>query len=205
MNVDETSDGVTPEIDDGVKDSEKVETTQKADDKVDFSSFKRAVDEKKRAQEKVDELAAKVKTFEESELERKGNTDQIIKNLRTELENSKTELKSLKGATTWDKIESQIQKAAIKAGCKNADKLMKLIDSEDIKAMEIDDKIRIHNDDLNRLIDKAKSENDFLFGKGSVKVVDGQPKGEIQQKGLKDLTANERKALRAKLKNDKFY
>jgi len=205
MEVEKTSDGVTPTIQDGVKDSEKVETTQKTDDKVDYASFKRAVDEKKRGQEKIAELAEKVKLFEESELERKGNTDQIIKNLRTELETSRSELKNLKGATVMDKIESQIEKAAMKAGCKNPSKLLQLIDSADIKAMEIDENVKIHQDDLNRLIDKSKSENDFLFGKGTVKVVDGNPKGEVKQKGLKELSPEEKKSLRAKLIKDKFY
>lgn len=201
--VEKTVDGVQPDQD-GVEVTEKVETTQ-ADDKVDYVSFKRAVDEKKRLQAEKEELAAKVKSYEEQKLESEGNKDQIIQNLRKELQETATQLKSVKTSTTWEKIENQIQSAALKSGCKNPEKLMLLLNSDDIKGLEVDDKVKIHPDDLNRLIDKAKEENEFLFGGGHVRVSDGQPTGQIKQKTLKDLTQDEKKALRSKLIKDKFF
>jgi len=201
--VEKTVDGVQPNQD-SVEVVEKVETTQTSD-KVDYESFKRAVDEKKRMQAERDELNDKVKKYEDDKLEADGNKDQIIQNLRKELAEKSNKLKSVETSTTWEKIENQIQSAALKAGCKNPEKLMRLLDDGDIKSLEVDKKIKIHPDDLNRLIDKAKSENDFMFGKGTVRISDGQPTNEVKQKGLKDLSESEKKELRKKLVKDRFY
>lgn len=129
------------------------------------------------SKEELEQLRTWKKDQEMAVEEKKGNYENVIKSLRDELTETKGALKTKEQSFAWNSVENQIKQAAIKAECKNPEKLMKLIDKGDLKSLEIGEDYSINSDDLNRLMEKAKKENDFLFGTKTLNINDVAPTG----------------------------
>jgi hypothetical protein len=167
------------------------ESKDKTEDKVAYDTYKKLLGEKKKRDEEVSALAQRLKSYEEKELEASGKHSELIESLRSQLKEKdeslsglKKEIETREKKEAWNTVTSQIKDAAMSEGCMSPDKLLKLLDKSDLKALEVMEesgKIKVNTDDLKRLMEKARKENEFLFKKPDPKINDLTPTNQIQK------------------------
>lgn len=137
--------------------------------------------EKQRYKEELDslkpkyqELENKIKDLELKRQQAEGDKDGVIETLKVQVNEYKTKFETASKTYAQKTLEDQIKTEAIKEGCVNPQKLMKLLASEDLANVEIGDGFKINESDLKALIEKAKQDHaDIgLFRKENIKVHD---------------------------------
>lgn len=161
-------------------------------DSVAYESFRKSVEAEKRARQKAQELESELEQIKQKELEAQGKHEEIIDSLRNKNYELESTLKKERERFLWSNVTSTVKTEALKHGCSNPDKLIKLLDKDDFSILQAEEGT-IRNDSLQALMEKAKKENDFLFKKGEVKFNDVAPVTTVRQeaKDLKDLDKNE--------------
>lgn len=149
---------------------------------VSYDSFRKSVEAEKNARKRAQDLESKLQEFERKEMEAKGEFDKLKQSLLSENENLKQLLKKKDESYLWERVTSGIKTEALKAGCSNPEKLIKLLDKTDFESLQADaDGYNVKPESLQALIEKAKKENDFLFSRPEVKVNDLPPKSKIEK------------------------
>lgn len=179
----------------------QVDSTQEASsseeakqDQVSYESFRKSVEAEKRARERAQMLEAELESKKQAELEAQGKHEEIIQNLRLKLSETESVLKKERESYLWNSVTSAVKTEAAKHGCKNPDKLVKLLDKNDFSMLQAENG-QIMEQSLSALIDKAKKENDFLFTQPAVKINDAIPSGKLSEpraKSTNEMSATER-------------
>jgi hypothetical protein len=154
----------------------------------------------KKLSSKVSELEEMVKTFNQDQQISEGRKDEVIGKLREEVKVLRTELVDTKDSYNWNTVESQVKQAALKDGCVDPDKLVKLIDDNDFAALEVDGKFRVNQEDLTSLLTKVKKGNPFMFSEGSANIDDLNPSNKIQKVTKKPISEMSTAEIEAALK-----
>jgi len=171
-------------------------------DFVKFDSYKKALDEKKRAQDDAMQMRDELEKFREQDMKRKGKTDELLNAKDKRIAELESLIKTKDQTYTWSSLTKEIKTEAIKSGCKNPEKLIKLMSDDDLKELSqnINDDFTINGEALKNVIEKNKQENYFLFESSNKKVVNGNPTTKIEDdaKDLSKLSLDELKALHKK-------
>jgi hypothetical protein len=124
----------------------------------------------------VAELTERVKSFEMTEQEQKGNFQKVIQRLKDENKDLKTKYAQANYNYASSKIRDAVITESVKLGCVDPDTFYKLIDQDDIKSIEVDDSYNAKQDDIKSIIEKnmKKYERLGFFGK-KVNVIDKAP------------------------------
>lgn len=171
-----------------VEQTTEASSTEVKQDQVSYESFRKSVEAEKRARERAQTLEAEMEAIKQAELERQGKHEEIIQNLRGKLHETESTLKSERERHLWNNVTSAVKTEAAKHGCKNPEKLVKLLDRDDFSMLQAENG-QIMEQSLNALIDKAKKENDFLFTAPAMKINDAVPSSRVEQP--KEKAANE--------------
>lgn len=189
-----------------VQNLEVSDNQEQKKDVVAYETYRKTVGEVKklkpelRAKEEENlELKRQVELYEQQKAESEGRKDDVIKSLRDKIVEVETERSTIKKNYAWNALSAQIKSEAIKQGCVNPDKLIRLMPEEDLKGIDINDEFMINSEDLERVIAKAKADNSDigLFGMKKVNVNDVKNPG-LPQATEEKLTPQE--AIRAQLK-----
>lgn len=149
------------------KQTEKINNSPVEDYKRDMFKFK----------SEAKELKDKLKEYELREQESKGNLQEVIAKLKEENRTYKTELAQSNMNFAQGKIEEAIKTEALKRGCKDADTFYRLIDSTDIKTIELDTKFNVNKDDVSNILDRYSKDYGHLgFFKNKVNIADASPR-----------------------------
>lgn len=156
-----------------------------------FESYKKAVSEAKNAKERARQLEEELRAKENKELEEKGQYQQLVEQMRKELNETKTTLQKERESFLWSKVESAVSTEAVKHGCTDPKKLIRLLDESDFTLLKSENG-QIQSETLSQLIDKAKKENGFLFKQPAVSINDTVP-GSAKPKGksISEMTKEE--------------
>lgn len=181
---------------DQTQDASGVEENQQsqAEDVVKYESYKKVLSEAKSAKEKARQLEAELEAKRQAELEAKGNYQEIIDSLKRQKEELETKYRTTVEKTQWERVTGSIKNEAVKAGCLNPDKLIRLLDKHDFETLRAEDG-EIRAESLNQLLEKAKRENDFLFKRGNVQVNDAVPANNppiAREKSVSEMSKAER-------------
>jgi hypothetical protein len=142
-------------------------------DSVQYETYQKVLAEKKRMQQDREEIAAKLKKFEDKELEAQGKHQELLESLRKDNKDKEDKLSKVVQTFAMKTVESQIIAEAQKHGCLDNEALLKLID---INALEVDmDKMQVNADDLNREMEKVIKARNYLFKKNGPKFNDVTP------------------------------
>lgn len=173
------------------------DVNEKTEDVVSYSSHRKLLGEKKRIQAEKADLEEKIKLYEQNKAAAEGRKEDVIKSLREENETFKSQLVNTQKTYALNVLSGQIKAEAVKQGCINAEKLLRLMPDEDLKGIDIDDDFQINSDDLKRVIAKAKAENSDigLFNSRTVNVNDLNSPNMPKAKGIKEMTKQELEAL----------
>ena len=160
----------------------------KKEDLVPYSTYKKALSEKQNTKSELDKYKSeyekamdKIKQYDERLLESEGKKDELLDKYKKELDETKSLLTTKEKTFAWKTITSTIKEEALRNGCTNPDKLIKLLDDSDLKGLEIGDDYTIEQASLKQLIEKSKAENAFLFNK-TVAIATGTPNNNSPQK-----------------------
>lgn len=176
-----------------VVNTENPEDISANSNQVSYDSYRKVLGEKKAMQSKYNEMQARLEQLEAERLDKEQDAEKRANDWKAKFEQTSSDLNNLKKQTVFNAIKSQVTSKASSEGCVNPEKLFRLLDSNDLKNLEVDDSYRIAEQDLTSLIDKAKTEHaDIgLFKKADVQVhnVMGQPK--VGNKSLDEMTKDE--------------
>lgn len=174
-----------------------VENQENKNDSVAYDSYKKLLSEKKSVQAKAREMEERLKFLEQEKQQAEGNKDDVINSLRKELNETKDTLNKTKRTYAYTSIEDQIKAKATQEGCVDPSALVRLLDSEDVKSVDVGDDFRVNSDDLARLIDKAKKQTEHigLFKKKDIQVHDVKTPYRPASKGIDDMSTDELKEL----------
>ena len=160
--------------------STEVKQEEQKKDVVAYESFQKSVSAEKAARKRAKELEEKLEAIENARLEKEGKHDEIIQSLRTKVSDYETTLAEERKKYLWNSVKSAVKTAAVKNGCSDPDKLLKLLDNDDFSTLKASDG-DIDPSTLNALIEKSKKENWFLFSGKEVKVNDVNPTTKIEK------------------------
>lgn len=160
-------------------------------DTVKYETFKKVLGEKKKRDEELTNLRARLESYEQEKLESEGKKDEVIASLRAKAEKFENELKQTRQNFVWNAVESQFKAEAQKHGCVDTNAFMKLIDRNELKSLEVTDDYQVNKDDLARLIEESKKQysNLGLFAKKDIKVHDVKGKPTLKQPSLEEEAA----------------
>lgn len=152
--------------------------TEKKDNVVKYESFEKLLGEKKSIQEKFQKTQERLQELESKLVEKEQDYEKQAEHWRTKYEETNKQLDETKKTYTWTMITNQIKSKAQDFGCKNPDKLLRLMDDEDLKTLsnEIGEGYKLNNDVLNQVLEKNKKDNYFLFENTTSKIANGTPK-----------------------------
>ena len=169
---------------------------EKSNDTVNYDTYRKTVNAEKNAKARAAELEAELQKLRQEKDLLDGNKDKVIDDLKKRYESLESEFKKTKHTYAWSTLTNEIKREAIKHGCKDPDKFIRLMDDEDLKAIEVGEDFKISNESLEKVINKGKKENFFLFGESSKVAAPGTPgvKPPVSEKSLKDLSLDELKA-----------
>src|SRR4051812_7810546 len=148
----------------------------KQDDKVAYETYKKTVDAEKKAKQKADELAKKVKEYEEKELAAQGKNAELIESLRKDNLEKDEKLKNVVGTFGYRAVENSIKAEAAKYGCLDSDLLIKA-SREDFSKIEVDveNGFSVNSDDLKRFFESKVKEHPTMFKQSGPKIHDAAP------------------------------
>jgi hypothetical protein len=137
---------------------EVVSDAQTVTDSVAYETYKKVLGEKKQRDQQLAELKAQLELKQQQEAEKEGRKDEVIASLRKQLDETKSKFDETYKTFAWNTLEAQIKQKALQMNCTNPDALIRLMSDEDLKSIEVGDGFSVNNDDLVRVIDKAKKE-----------------------------------------------
>lgn len=184
---------------DPVDQSENASGTQTKDiqeDKIPYSTFKKALNEKKNVQSENENLKNRLKELENEKLKAEGKKDELLSSYEQKIKELETKYKQTNQTYAWNTLTGKIKEEALKNGCQNPDKLIKLMDDEDLNSIEIGEDFSINYDSVKKVIEKNKKENFFLFSSSDKKIADGTPSVKLSEKksdDIKNLSVDELK------------
>lgn len=172
--------------------------SDKTKDSVSFDSYQKVLKEKKLYLSKYSELEAQVAQLRQEKDMAEGNKDKVIEELKKQYQQVKTDFEKTKQNYTWSTLTGEIKREAMKHGCKDPDKLLRLMSDDDLRSLEIGEDFSINPGGLKEIIEKNKKENHFLFESSPKSAAVGVPgkKAPVEpEKNIKDMSLDELRTL----------
>lgn len=171
-------------------------------DSVAYETYRKVLGEKKKRDEQIAEMQAKLEAIEQDKMAEQGKYQELADTWKTKAIEHETTLKQLQSNYAVKSVTDQIEREAMKAGCTNTEKLMRLVDI-DALTDHVGEGFKVDGTALKEFVEKAKVDNDFLFSVKGPGIKDGVPaKVETQKKGLESMSLDEKaRLLASKLNN----
>jgi len=136
---------------------------------VDYETYKRVVATEKKARkerrealEEIESLKEKLASIESKKVE--DTETKVIETLRGDIRGMQEKLKERDSKIAKTLLKSEFRNIASSLGCTNPDKLMRLVDKNDVGSVEVDlENLNVNKQDLEHVILKAKEENPEFF------------------------------------------
>lgn len=175
-----------------VTDGSAAANTQQAKDLVAYETYRKTVDAEKKAKQKNDELARKLKEYEEKEMAAQGKTQELVDSLRTSLKDKETKFEKVVGSFAYQAVASSIKAEAIKQGCLDVDLLLKAgVDEFSKIEVDAENGFSVNGDDLKRFFEATMTKHPMLFKRAGARIHDMAPAtgGALPAKSEKDMTS----------------
>jgi predicted RNase H-like nuclease (RuvC/YqgF family) len=126
------------------------------------------------------ELKERLDAIEQDKQVKKGNYQEVITKLKSDLQSEKQSAQQLKVNFANARLDEAIKTKAIEKGIKgqNLDVFMKLIDDNSKSIVEFDEKFNVKSEDVSNLVDEHMSRYSDVFAK-KVNVVDATPNTKV--------------------------
>lgn len=128
-------------------------------DQVAYETYSRVLGEKKRAASENATLKTQLDAYKQAEMESNGQQSEVITSLRTQLEEEKAKRTKSEKQFAWNSVVGQIKSEAIKQGCINGDKFVRLLGEDQLTGIEVGEDFSVNTDDLARIVQQGIKDN----------------------------------------------
>lgn len=167
---------------------------------VSYETHRKLLDEKKKAAEELKALKERLDAIENEKLASEGKSKELADKYRKELEDERLKGQQAKQRIVKDRVENSLKLEATKAGLNMPfERFAKLVDLDTI---EVDaDTLEVNSRDIQRVLEKAREDMPYLFGKTKVDVNNIDPsKSQATLQSPKDLSELSEKQIKEMLK-----
>lgn len=137
-------------------------------------NFERAMKQRIAFKDENEILKSQLQQYEQAEMERKGEYEDLVKTLKNQLAEKDKDLKESKTKFFGTRIKDSFEAVAREKGCVDPEGLMKILGKDAFKDIGADENFNIKKEDLSMLVDKAKVDRFYMF-KESSPIVDASP------------------------------
>ena len=162
MSTETVSSGNDNKTSGSVGKQETLNANNQKDDLIPYSTYQKALNEKRNALAKAGEVREELDRLKQNELLADGKKDDVIDALRKQLAEVKEEYGSKTKAYATTTVKGQIKDALLRKGCVSPDKALRLMEADDLNSIQLDDNFLVNHEDLTRVIDKFQKENEDL-------------------------------------------
>jgi hypothetical protein len=146
--------------------------------------------------DEVAKLREQLSAYETEREEQKGNLQKVIEKLKSENKEIKSKYSQERLSFAMSKVEETVKAQCALAGCKDPETFFRLIDKEDINALQVDEKYNIDKKEAKDLVEKYSKKYEHLgFFDRKVNIVDKAPANNSNFKGgeksMADMTKDE--------------
>lgn len=184
MSDDQKSTGGAPDDKSGGQDQDQQAQTpggtgENKDNKVEYSTFSKVLDEKKATQARLQEAENKLKQMELEQAQASGDKQKQLEIYEKQLSETKGKLKDLQVGYATERITSTVKDAAVRMGCTKPDVFVKLF--EDWDSLSPDENFQINSTILEAKMEEMKKDHPYLFQKKAPGFVDSKNLSTQQQ------------------------
>lgn len=165
------------DVSDSTETTNNIDASAQRDYKQDMFKYK----------QKAKELEARLESIELEKQEKKGNLQEVISKLKTDLQNEKKSNEQMRYNFAHARLDEAIKTEALSKGVKkkNLDLFMRAIDPTDKNVVEFDDSFNVKNEDVAGLVDSVMSRYDAF--KKDVNIVDKTPNNQVINQPVKQV------------------
>ncbi len=143
----------------------------------------------KNLKSELEEIKSKFDELENNRLASEGKKDDLLKKLQENLSEKEKALKTMQAKYAYNVVTNQVKTFAEKAGCLNADHLLKL---GDLSTLEVDENFNVPQDGIKGFIESLQKEAPYLFKKDAPNINDKKPTANVTtKKPLDQMTKEE--------------
>lgn len=166
-------------------------------DTVAYESFQKVLGEKKNAQAKLSQYEQELQTLREEKLQREGKNEELISTYKQKYEQVSKKYEETQKQYAWSTLTGEIKREALKHGCTDPDKLIRLMEDEDLRSIEVGDNFNIDKESLSSVIERSKKDNHFLFKSTTPVAANGRPVASVKktEKRISDMSREELEEL----------
>ncbi len=131
-------------------------------DGIAYDTYKKAISQYKRANDRVAELENALQSYEQDKMQSEGKKDEVIASLKKQLGELQEQHRKTNASYTWNVVGAQIKSELAARGVRNADKALnyaKAVHKDDLATIAVDDQYNVDSTDLGRFVDKFLMEN----------------------------------------------
>lgn len=142
---------------------------------VDYETYQKTLVAEKNAKARLSQLESELEKIRQEKDLAEGNKDKVIEELKKHNDLLKSEFNKTKQTYAWSTLTGEIKREALKNGCKDPDKLIRLMSDEDLSSIEVGDNFSIDPGSLKEVIERSKKDNYFLFESSPKQAAPGLP------------------------------
>ena len=183
-----------------------IEPVAKVEDQnqVAYETYKKTVESERNAKAKLSSMEQKLQALEEEKLQREGKKDELLTTYKTKLAEIESKYNKTQQSYAWNTLTGEIKREAMNSGCLDPDKLIKLMNDEDLNSIEVGENFNVDRKSVKEVIERSKKENAFLFSQGNKVIANGNPTTKpvaTNKVDINNMSWDEAKALAKTLKD----
>lgn len=173
---------------------------QEKSDLVSYETYKKTLDEAKRAKASLKALQEEKDSLLQEKLLAEGKKDEALGNYKNQLSELSKKLESKEKDFVWSLLSQNFKSIAEKHGCVDSDVLM-TVSIDDLKTTNaVSDDFKVDDQKINSLIEQVKIKKPYLFKNKTAKVNDININSRQNKSDLSSLSVAELQGLLAKHK-----
>tara|TARA_Y100001973_G_C5161974_1_gene313982 strand:- start:671 stop:1321 length:651 start_codon:yes stop_codon:yes gene_type:complete len=163
---------------------ENVNTETKSDNIPSYEWHRRVLGENKKYKSQLTEAQQRLEAYEQKEMEAQGKHQDLIAALRDENQKLKAGISERDQVYTWSKRSEALRHVASQQGCVKPDHLLRLMDEDVLKQIQVDDSYNPVAEDVARVVESFKGNPDYqyLFRAKAHSVDTVTPNSKVQKK-----------------------
>lgn len=175
---------------------ENVSTENKSGNIPSYEWHRRVLGENKKAKSELADARQRLEAYEQKEMEAQGKHQDLISALREENQKLKAGISERDQVYTWSKRSEALRHVASQQGCVKPDHLLRLMDEDVLKQIQVDDAYNPVAEDVNRVVESFKGNPDYqyLFRSKAPSVDTVTPNSKAQKKErrkISDMSSDE--------------
>ena len=164
--------------------TENINAEEKSGNIPSYEWHRRVLSDAKKYKSQLTDAQSKLEAYEQKEMEAQGKHQDLIAALRDENHKLKAGISERDQVYTWSKRSEALRHVASQQGCVKPDHLLRLMDEDVLKQIQVDDSYNPVAEDVARVVESFKGNPDYqyLFRAKAHSVDTVTPNSKVQKK-----------------------